>query len=102
MRLDPSSEIASVCTAVRHEAVPLSLAFAVVRTAPINLDACLGEFVLGERRVINYDSFFGGCVWYAGSGWMFYFVVIVQTAINTGVSIGSILLAADCIEVSPA
>ncbi|VAH77643.1 unnamed protein product [Triticum turgidum subsp. durum] len=33
-----------------------------------------------------------------GSGWMFYFVVIVQTAINTGVSIGSILLAADCIE----
>ncbi|VAH77642.1 unnamed protein product [Triticum turgidum subsp. durum] len=34
-----------------------------------------------------------------GSGWMFYFVVIVQTAINTGVSIGSILLAADCIEI---
>ncbi|KAM0908419.1 hypothetical protein ACQ4PT_015481 [Festuca glaucescens] len=33
-----------------------------------------------------------------GSGWMFYFVVIVQTTINTGVSIGSILLAADCIE----
>lgn len=30
---------------------------------------------------------------------MFYFVVIVQTAINTGVSIGTILLAADCIEV---
>ncbi|KAM0912701.1 hypothetical protein ACQ4PT_012662 [Festuca glaucescens] len=37
-----------------------------------------------------------------GSGWMFYFVVIVQTTINTGVSIGSILLAADCIEVRPA
>jgi hypothetical protein len=30
---------------------------------------------------------------------MFYFVVVVQTAINTGVSIGSILLAADCLEV---
>jgi hypothetical protein len=30
---------------------------------------------------------------------MFYFVVIVQTAINTGVSIGTILLAADCLEV---
>ncbi|EEE55005.1 hypothetical protein OsJ_02643 [Oryza sativa Japonica Group] len=34
-----------------------------------------------------------------GSGWMFYFVVIVQTAINTGVSIGTILLAADCLEI---
>ena len=30
---------------------------------------------------------------------MFYFVVTVQTAINTGVSIGAILLAADCLEV---
>ncbi|CAO2170670.1 unnamed protein product [Urochloa humidicola] len=34
-----------------------------------------------------------------GSGWMFYFVITVQTAINTGVSIGSILLAADCLEI---
>ncbi|XP_040376154.1 probable GABA transporter 2 [Oryza brachyantha] len=34
-----------------------------------------------------------------GSGWMFYFVVTVQTAINTGVSIGTILLAADCLEI---
>jgi hypothetical protein len=31
---------------------------------------------------------------------MFYFVVTVQTTINTGVSIGAILLAADCLEVS--
>jgi len=30
---------------------------------------------------------------------MFYFVVTVQTTINTGVSIGAILLAADCLEV---
>ncbi|XP_051151134.1 probable GABA transporter 2 isoform X2 [Andrographis paniculata] len=29
-----------------------------------------------------------------GSGWMFYFVIFVQTAINTGISIGAILLAA--------
>jgi low affinity Fe/Cu permease len=35
----------------------------------------------------------------AGSGWMFYFVVTVQTTVNTGVSIGSILLAADCLQV---
>uniref|UniRef100_A0A0D9V311 Amino acid transporter transmembrane domain-containing protein n=1 Tax=Leersia perrieri TaxID=77586 RepID=A0A0D9V311_9ORYZ len=34
-----------------------------------------------------------------GSGWMFYFVVTVQTTINTGVSIGTILLAADCLEI---
>jgi len=32
---------------------------------------------------------------------MFYFVVTVQTAINTGVSIGAILLAADCLEACP-
>lgn len=30
---------------------------------------------------------------------MFYFVVTVQTTVNTGVSIGSILLAADCLQV---
>ncbi|PWZ34180.1 putative GABA transporter 2 [Zea mays] len=34
-----------------------------------------------------------------GSGWMFYFVVTVQTTVNTGVSIGSILLAADCLQI---
>ncbi|KAJ3704107.1 hypothetical protein LUZ61_007812 [Rhynchospora tenuis] len=34
-----------------------------------------------------------------GSGWMYYFVVTVQATINTGVSIGSILLAGDCLEI---
>ncbi|XP_062224733.1 probable GABA transporter 2 [Phragmites australis] len=34
-----------------------------------------------------------------GSEWASYLVVTVQTAINAGVSIGSILLAADCIEI---
>ncbi|KAJ7945024.1 Lysine histidine transporter 1 [Quillaja saponaria] len=34
-----------------------------------------------------------------GSGWMFYFVIIIQTAINTGVGIGAILLAAECLEI---
>ncbi|XP_042504223.1 probable GABA transporter 2 [Macadamia integrifolia] len=34
-----------------------------------------------------------------GSGWMFYFVIIIQTAINTGVGIAAILLAGDCIEI---
>ncbi|KAJ7952123.1 Lysine histidine transporter 1 [Quillaja saponaria] len=34
-----------------------------------------------------------------GSGWMFYFVILIQTAINTGVGIGAILLAAECLEI---
>ncbi|CAM0953499.1 unnamed protein product [Alopecurus aequalis] len=34
-----------------------------------------------------------------GSGWAFYLVVAVQTAINTGTTIGSILLAANCVEI---
>uniref|UniRef100_A0A0E0A3F3 Amino acid transporter transmembrane domain-containing protein n=1 Tax=Oryza glumipatula TaxID=40148 RepID=A0A0E0A3F3_9ORYZ len=34
-----------------------------------------------------------------GSGWVFYLVVIVQTAINAGITIGSILLAADCLQI---
>lgn len=38
---------------------------------------------------------FGG----AGSGWMFYFVIFIQTAINTGVGIGAILLAGECLKV---
>ncbi|XP_070038963.1 probable GABA transporter 2 isoform X2 [Nicotiana tomentosiformis] len=34
-----------------------------------------------------------------GSGWMFYFVVLIQTAVNTGISIGAILLAGECIQI---
>ncbi|KAK1286236.1 putative GABA transporter 2 [Acorus calamus] len=34
-----------------------------------------------------------------GSGWMFYFVVCIQTAINTGVGIGCILLAGECLKI---
>ncbi|KAL5727089.1 hypothetical protein ACHQM5_000321 [Ranunculus cassubicifolius] len=33
-----------------------------------------------------------------GSGGMFYFVIFIQTAINTGVGIGAILLAAECLQ----
>ncbi|KAL9242922.1 hypothetical protein vseg_016879 [Gypsophila vaccaria] len=33
-----------------------------------------------------------------GSGWMFYFVMTIQTAINTGIGIGTILLAGECIQ----
>lgn len=34
-----------------------------------------------------------------GSGWMFYFVISIQTAINTGIGIGAILLAGQCLEI---
>ncbi|KAI9108445.1 hypothetical protein K1719_020636 [Acacia pycnantha] len=34
-----------------------------------------------------------------GSGWMFYFVIFIQTAINTGVGVGAILLAGQCLEI---
>lgn len=34
-----------------------------------------------------------------GSGWMFYFVIFIQTAINTGIAIGCILLAGDCLQI---
>ncbi|XP_004245533.1 probable GABA transporter 2 [Solanum lycopersicum] len=34
-----------------------------------------------------------------GSGWMFYFVIFIQTAVNTGISIGAILLAGECVQI---
>ncbi|KAG7015151.1 putative GABA transporter 2 [Cucurbita argyrosperma subsp. argyrosperma] len=34
-----------------------------------------------------------------GSGWMFYFVIFIQTAINTGVGIGAILLSGQCLQI---
>ncbi|XP_077251198.1 transmembrane amino acid transporter family protein [Tasmannia lanceolata] len=34
-----------------------------------------------------------------GSGWMFYFVICVQTAVNTGVTIGCILLSGECLQI---
>ncbi|KAK9275703.1 hypothetical protein L1049_022970 [Liquidambar formosana] len=34
-----------------------------------------------------------------GSGWMFYLVIFIQTAINTGVGIGAILLAGECLKI---
>lgn len=34
-----------------------------------------------------------------GSGWMYYFVIFIQTAINTGISIGAVLLAGECLQI---
>ncbi|TKY71016.1 GABA transporter 2 [Spatholobus suberectus] len=34
-----------------------------------------------------------------GSGWMFYFVILIQTAINCGVGVGAILFAGQCLQI---
>ncbi|KAG5070268.1 hypothetical protein GLYMA_01G224500v4 [Glycine max] len=34
-----------------------------------------------------------------GSGWMYYFVILIQTAINCGVGVGAILLAGQCLQI---
>ncbi|KAE9597813.1 hypothetical protein Lal_00013892 [Lupinus albus] len=34
-----------------------------------------------------------------GSGLMFYFVILIQTAINTGIGVGAILLAGECLQI---
>ncbi|OAY85577.1 putative GABA transporter 2 [Ananas comosus] len=56
------------------------------------LDHCEGH----GRRHIRFRELAADVL---GSGFMFYFVVCVQTTINTGVAIGSILLAGDCLEI---
>ncbi|KAK4486357.1 hypothetical protein RD792_009029 [Penstemon davidsonii] len=48
--------------------------------------------VFGARTLFDLD-------FATGSGWMFYFVIFIQTAINTGISIGAILLAGECLQI---
>ncbi|KAJ0104544.1 hypothetical protein Patl1_17560 [Pistacia atlantica] len=47
----------------------------------------------------NSETFYVSANVYSGSGWMFYFVILIQTAINTGVGIGAILLASECLQI---
>ncbi|GMH22661.1 hypothetical protein Nepgr_024504 [Nepenthes gracilis] len=56
------------------------------------LDRCEKE----GRRHIRFRELAADVL---GSGWMFYFVIFIQTAINTGVGIGAILLAGECLEI---
>ncbi|XP_044476505.1 probable GABA transporter 2 isoform X2 [Mangifera indica] len=49
----------------------------------------------GGRRHIRFRELAADVL---GSGWMFYFVILIQTAINTGVGIGAILLASECLQ----
>lgn len=48
------------------------------------------------RRHIRFRELAGDVL---GSGWMFYFVIFIQTAINTGVGVGAILLAGQCLQI---
>lgn len=52
-----------------------------------------------ESLIVLTESVWGVLVLFTGSGWMFYFVIFIQTAINTGVGIGAILLAGECLKV---
>ncbi|GKV40075.1 hypothetical protein SLEP1_g47749 [Rubroshorea leprosula] len=58
---------------------------------------CLTSYHLGDVLMIRIlgVTFGEG----KGSGWMFYFVIFIQTAINTGVGIGAILLAGECLQI---
>ncbi|XP_078169016.1 putative GABA transporter 2 [Carex rostrata] len=56
------------------------------------LDHCESE----GRRHIRFREMAADIL---GSGWMYYVVVSVQGTINTGVGIGSILLAGDCLKI---
>lgn len=48
------------------------------------------------RRHIRFREFAADVL---GSGWMYYFVIFIQTAINTGISIGTIVLAGQCLQI---
>ncbi|KAI3691838.1 hypothetical protein L6452_31640 [Arctium lappa] len=48
------------------------------------------------RRHIRFRELAGDVL---GSGWMYYFVIFIQTTINTGISIGAILLAGECLQI---
>ncbi|KAF3684207.1 putative GABA transporter 2 [Capsicum annuum] len=48
-----------------------------------------------HKKKLIYDAFRS----FARSGWMFYFVILIQTAVNTGISIGATLLAGQCLQI---
>ncbi|XP_076950619.1 putative GABA transporter 2 [Bidens hawaiensis] len=49
-----------------------------------------------DRRHIRFRELASDVL---GAGWMYYFVIFIQTAINTGISIGAILLAGECLQI---
>ncbi|CAN6336664.1 unnamed protein product [Urochloa humidicola] len=74
----------------------LTAVFAVTLYAYFLVSRVLDHCEARGRRHIRFRELAADVL---GSGWAFYLVVSVQTAINAGVTTGSILLAADCLQI---
>ncbi|XP_066364644.1 probable GABA transporter 2 [Miscanthus floridulus] len=74
----------------------LTAVFAVTFYAYYLVSRVLDHCEAAGRRHIRFRELAADVL---GSGWVFYVVVSVQTAINAGVTTGSILLAADCLKI---
>ncbi|CAL4895116.1 unnamed protein product [Urochloa decumbens] len=74
----------------------LTAVFAVTFYAYFLVSRVLDHCEARGRRHIRFRELAADVL---GSGWVFYLVVTVQTAINAGVTTGSILLAADCLQI---
>ncbi|CAN6327100.1 unnamed protein product [Urochloa humidicola] len=74
----------------------LTAVFAVTFYAYFLVSRVLDHCEARGRRHIRFRELAADVL---GSGWVFYLVVSVQTAINAGVTTGSILLAADCLQI---
>ncbi|CAL4909775.1 unnamed protein product [Urochloa decumbens] len=74
----------------------LTAVFAVTFYAYFLVSRVLDHCEACGRRHIRFRELAADVL---GSGWVFYLVVTVQTAINAGVTTGSILLAADCLQI---
>lgn len=74
----------------------LSLAAAVTFYSYLLMAKVLDNCEKQGRRHIRFRELASDIL---GSGWMFYFVVSIQTTINMGVGVGCILLGAECIQI---
>ncbi|XP_008776770.1 probable GABA transporter 2 [Phoenix dactylifera] len=76
--------------------VSLTTAAAVTFYAYLLMSKVLDHCERQGRRHIRFRELASDVL---GSGWMFYFVVSVQATINTGVGIGCLLLAGECLKI---
>ncbi|XP_062180760.1 probable GABA transporter 2 [Phragmites australis] len=74
----------------------LTAVFAVTFYAYFLVSRVLDHCEARGRRHIRFRELAADVL---GSGWVFYLVVTVQTAINAGITTGSILIAADCLQI---
>jgi len=74
----------------------LSLAAAVTFYSYVLMAKVLDNCEKQGRRHIRFRELASDIL---GSGWMFYFVVSIQTTINMGVGVGCILLGGECLQI---